>query len=90
MSWSPDMFIGKKRPWPDEVHVVKGNYEVIRRYVPEDRRTCRPRITPVDDNDSQHVAYVCFNRGNRNLIVTKNAHLFLRCPICGRQIERSE
>lgn len=23
MSWSPDLFIGEFRPWPDTVHVVR-------------------------------------------------------------------
>ena len=39
MSWSPDLFIGELRPWPDTVHVVRGRTDETRRYVPE--RTCR-------------------------------------------------
>lgn len=39
MSWSPDLYIGELRPWPDTVHVVRGKTEETRRYVPE--RTCR-------------------------------------------------
>ena len=36
MSWSPDLFIGEFRPWPDTVHVVRGKTEETRRYVPEE------------------------------------------------------
>ena len=36
MSWSPDLFIGELRPWPDMVHVVRGKTEETRRYVPEE------------------------------------------------------
>ena len=36
MSWSPDLFIGEFRPWPDTVHVVRGKTEETRRYVSED------------------------------------------------------
>ena len=35
MSWSPDLFIGEFRPWPDTVHVVRDKTDEIRRYVPE-------------------------------------------------------
>lgn len=36
MSWSPDVFIGEFRPWPDTVQVVRGTYDDTRRYVPEE------------------------------------------------------
>ena len=36
MSWSPDLFIGEFRPWPDTVHVVRGKTDEMRRYVPEE------------------------------------------------------
>ena len=36
MSWSPDLFIGEFRPWPDSVHVVRGRTDETLRYVPED------------------------------------------------------
>ena len=36
MSWSPDLFIGEFRPWPDMVHVVRGKTDETRRYVPEE------------------------------------------------------
>lgn len=36
MSWSPDIFIGEFRPWPDSVYVVRGKSDETRRYVPED------------------------------------------------------
>lgn len=36
MSWSPDLFIGEFRPWPDTVHVVRGRTDETRRYVPEE------------------------------------------------------
>lgn len=36
MSWSPDLFIGESRPWPDTVHVVRGKTDEMRRYVPEE------------------------------------------------------
>lgn len=36
MSWSPDLFIGELRPWPDTVHVVRGKTDETRRYVPEE------------------------------------------------------
>ena len=39
MSWSPELFIGELRPWPDTVHVVRGKTDETRLYVPE--RTCR-------------------------------------------------
>ena len=35
MSWSPDVYIGEMRPWPDTVHVVRGKTDEMRRYVPE-------------------------------------------------------
>ena len=38
MSWSPDLFIGEFRPWPDTVHVVRGKTDEMRRYVPEEER----------------------------------------------------
>ncbi len=36
MSWSPELYIGEFRPWPDTVHVVRGKTDETRRYVPED------------------------------------------------------
>lgn len=36
MSWSPDLFIGELRPWPDSVYVVRSRTVETRRYVPED------------------------------------------------------
>lgn len=44
MSWSPDLFIGELRPWPDTVHVVRGKTDEARRYVPE-RTAKRVRVT---------------------------------------------
>lgn len=38
MSWSPDVFIGELRPWPDTVHVVRGKTDETRNYVPESER----------------------------------------------------
>lgn len=38
MSWSPDLFIGEFRPWPDSVYVVRGKTDDMRRYVPEEER----------------------------------------------------
>lgn len=35
MSWSPDLYIGEMRPWPDSVHVMRGSSGEARRYVPE-------------------------------------------------------
>ena len=35
MSWSPDLYIGELRPWPDSVRVVRGNSGEARRYMPE-------------------------------------------------------
>lgn len=35
MSWSPELFIGGMRPWPDAVHVVRSQTDEMRRYVPE-------------------------------------------------------
>lgn len=35
MSWSPDLYIGELRPWPDTVHVVRDKTEEARSYVPE-------------------------------------------------------
>ena len=37
MSWSPDLFIGELRPWPDSVHVVRGRTDEARRYFPRER-----------------------------------------------------
>lgn len=37
MSWSPELFIGELRPFPDTVHVVKGKTDEMKRYVPEER-----------------------------------------------------
>jgi hypothetical protein len=36
MSWSPELYIGEFRPWPDTVHVVRGKTEEKRRYVSEE------------------------------------------------------
>lgn len=41
MSWSPELFIGSERPWPDTVHVVRGRTGETKRYLPE--RTCRDK-----------------------------------------------
>ena len=38
MSWSPEVFIGEMRPWPDSVRVVRGRTGEMVRYMPE--RTC--------------------------------------------------
>ena len=35
MSWSPELYIGEFRPWPDSVHVVRGKTEETMRYFPE-------------------------------------------------------
>ena len=42
MSWSPSVYIGEMRPWPDSVHVVRGKTDEVRRYFPE--RTCRKTV----------------------------------------------
>lgn len=36
MSWSPDLYIGEFRPWPDSVHVVRGRTDEVRRYFPRE------------------------------------------------------
>ena len=38
MSWSPDLFIGELRPWPDSVRVVRGETDETQLYGPE--QTC--------------------------------------------------
>lgn len=38
MSWSPELYIGGLRPWPDTVHVVRSQTDEMCRYTPE--RTC--------------------------------------------------
>ena len=47
MSWSPDLFIGELRPWPDSVHVVRGRTDDERRYFP--RETAKRVTVTVDE-----------------------------------------
>lgn len=35
MSWSPELWIGEFRPWPDSVYVMRGKTNESVRYVPE-------------------------------------------------------
>ena len=91
MSWSPELFIGELRPWPDTVHVVRGRTGETRRYVPE--RTCR--ITgwdPLDDADGYddrlyylscgHTAVVCL--GPMGTMDTLDE--FVECPECHARV----
>jgi uncharacterized OB-fold protein len=47
MSWSPDLYIGEFRPWPDSVHVVRGRTDEQRRYFP--RETAKRVTVTVDE-----------------------------------------
>ena len=47
MSWSPEVFIGEFRPWPDSVHVVRGRTDEKVRYMPE--RTCHKDVQRTAD-----------------------------------------
>ena len=57
MSWSPELFIGEMRPWPDSVHVVRGKTGETVRYFPE--RTCRAEL------NGERSAVICSECGSQ-------------------------
>lgn len=76
MSWSPELFIGELRPWPDSVHVVRGKTDEIRRYVPE--RTC-------------HEVWNAKEQVHELSCCGRDAWLsgVYFCPMCGARIDSS-
>lgn len=78
MGWSPDVFIGELRPWPDEVCVVKGNHEVTRQYVP--RQTCRNVSDPPEGFLCSDCGWGDFDEPTHLL---KDANF---CPNCGAKL----
>ena len=73
MSWSPELFIGELRPWPDTVHVVRGKTEETRRYVPE--RTCKDK--------AESGPYFWCDSCNQFIIYPSPPNY---CPECGAKV----
>lgn len=46
MSWTPELYIGSMRPWPDAVRVVRSQTDESMLYAPE--RTCKVVSQPQD------------------------------------------
>ena len=70
--WSPELYIGGMRPWPDTVQVVRSRTDEMRRYVPE-REECH-RLPP--DNDSTCVV----RHGPTGMQVEFG---YWKCSVCG-------
>lgn len=91
MSWSPELFIGDLRPWPDTVHVVRGKTDEMQRYVPErnvPERTCHD-LRVFDSWDmftcSSCKALILRNAVHFNIDgFTDNSIRF--CPNCGAKV----
>lgn len=68
MSWSPDLFIGEMRPWPDSVHVVRGKTDETRRYTPERKDAQEALERRIDElcaeNERLHADQVHWELGN--------------------------
>ena len=84
MSWSPDLYIGELRPWPDTVHVVRGKTEETRRYVPE--LTCHPIISDnLNESEGMGDAWAnCSECGHLLFVLTDpTSEPPNFCPSCG-------
>jgi len=78
MSWSPELFIGELRPWPDAVRVVRGVTEESRLYVPE-RTAKKVNVPRKDCMEIGH--YECSECG------TTIGYNSLYCHRCGARLE---
>ena len=87
MSWSPSVYIGEMRPWPDSVHVVRGKTDETRRYFPE--RTCRMERR---DSETMHQPTVwlhCSECGDATLLMRSWSDV-AHCPRCGARVVSNE
>lgn len=83
MSWSPDLFIGELRPWPDTVHVVRGKTDETRRYVPEEMLFHErdghdeqfERARSLEDENARLRSCLSDDAENARMIMAENAKL---------------
>lgn len=80
--WSPSVYMGEMRPWPDSVHVVRGKTDETRRYVPEltCQRVNKPDQFFADDFGYSVDAYRCSVCNFRLDRITNY------CPVCGARV----
>jgi len=78
MSWSPDLYIGEFRPWPDSVHVVRGRTDEQRRYFP---RTTAKRVTVTMDERGTIGHTKCSECGATVGMADRY------CRMCGKELE---
>ena len=78
MGWSPELTIGKLRPWPDAVHVVRESTGEMHRYVQE--LTCHPQIEYLDDHSDLYVT-VC-----SSCLTGVDFDDCYYCPNCGARV----
>lgn len=79
MSWTPDLYIGELRPWPDAVQVVRGNTDETRLYVPE--KACQ-----YEEKDGW---FVCSNCGRSTWAFKGKGDPLSPprfCPDCGAKV----
>ena len=83
MSWSPDLFIGEFRPWPDSVYVVRGKTDETRRYVPEEMLFHErdghdeqfERARSLEDENARRRSCLSDDAENARMIMAENAKL---------------
>ena len=75
MSWSPEVFIGEFRPWPDSVHVVRGRTGETVRYMPE--QTCANKAKYYRDFECSECA---------DYWPEYEPNTFHYCPNCGAKV----
>lgn len=96
MSWSPELYIGSLRPWPNAVVVMRGISGEMQRYVPE--RVCVPHGEWKRISQTQEVRrMVCDcgyelgmdERGSMPFNYTRFFKMPRYCPNCGCRITSS-
>ena len=77
MSWSPDLYIGEMRPWPESVTVRRGNES--KKYVPD---KVAHKVTHTEDGIVGRCTCDSCGRSVRRA--------FASCPWCGARFEEVE
>lgn len=85
MSWTPELYIGGMRPWPDAVRVVRSQTDESVTYVPE--RTCQ--IETTENWLPAERYHRCKECGAFFAVLDASHDIPPRlCPNCGRKVEK--
>lgn len=81
MSWSPELFIGELRPWPESVCVIREGEEAF--YFPE--LTCKMGEAGKDLGMEIVNRYICTACG-RSILIARGCAKPDYCPMCGAKV----